>query len=34
MLTESEADVQCYVYEYGIVALTDAWGESKVARFD
>lgn len=34
MATDSEADVECYIYEYGIVALTDAWGESKVARFD
>ena len=34
MSTESEADVECYIYEYGIVALIDAWGESKVARFD
>lgn len=34
MTSVSEADVECYIYEYGIVALIDAWGESKVARFD
>jgi len=34
MTADSEADVECYIYEYGIVALTDAWGGSKVARFD